>query len=77
MIIELVIQNWIDFGVLTAIQFGNATLGWYAGVGCMQGLGCIGCAHGAHVSLFCLTSLWGCTFQRISPTLSTPTLFTP
>lgn len=33
MIIELVIQNWIDFGVLTAIQFGNATLGWYVGLG--------------------------------------------
>lgn len=29
MIIELIITNWIDFAVLTIIQFGNATLGWY------------------------------------------------
>lgn len=28
-IIEAAIQNWIDMGVLLAIQFINATIGWY------------------------------------------------
>lgn len=28
MLIELIITNWINFAVLTVIQFGNATLGW-------------------------------------------------
>ncbi|KAG1661528.1 hypothetical protein FOA52_000038 [Chlamydomonas sp. UWO 241] len=28
-IIEAAIQNWADFGILMAIQFINATLGWY------------------------------------------------
>ena len=31
MLIELIITNWIDFAVLTVIQFGNATLGWCEG----------------------------------------------
>mmetsp|Transcript_34189 Transcript_34189/g.75828 ORF Transcript_34189/g.75828 Transcript_34189/m.75828 type:complete len:1030 (+) Transcript_34189:195-3284(+) len=28
-LVEAVIQNWIDFGILMGIQFANATLGWY------------------------------------------------
>lgn len=32
MLIELIITNWIDFAVLTVIQFGNATLGWYESI---------------------------------------------
>lgn len=28
-IIEAAIQNWIDMGILLAIQFINATIGWY------------------------------------------------
>jgi H+-transporting ATPase len=28
-IIELALQNWPDGGILLAIQFGNATIGWY------------------------------------------------
>ena len=28
-IIEAAIQNWVDMGILLAIQFINATIGWY------------------------------------------------